>query len=132
MDKKEYLQQYKVIDNYIASQVEELEKWKALSTKVTPTYSDMPKGSGGEDKIQSAVENIIEIQKQLNQSIDKFINLKKDILSRLDAVEDISLRMLLKYKYIDGLTFEQIADKMQYCDRNIKYRHVLALNKFIM
>ena len=129
MTKKEYLQQYKRLDSYIESQVEELEKWRLLATKVTPTYSDMPSGSGGDDKIQSAVEHMDEIRKMLDQSIDEFVKLKTDIQEKLDAVEDISLRMLLKYRYIDGLTFEQIAVNMNYSYQWICELHRRALQK---
>ena len=120
MDKKEYLQQYKTLDSYIESQVEELEKWRLLATKVTPTYSDMPSGSSGDDKIQTAVENIIEIEKRLNESIDEFVRMKNDIQERINDIEDISLRILLKYKYIDGLELKQIAVKMSYSYASIK------------
>lgn len=129
MTKKEYLQQYKTLDNYINSQVEELEKWKAIATKITPAYSDMPKGNGGGDKIQTAVERIIEIKDELDRSVDEFVKLKNDIRKKINAVDDIKLRMLLEYRYIDGFTFEQIAVSMNYTYRNIIYMHGSALNK---
>ena len=124
---KEYLQQYKVLDCYINSQVEELEKWKSLATKVTPTYSDMPRGSGGADRIQSAVEKICEIHHRLDESIDRFVNLRSDIQRKIDAIDDQSLRMILKYRYIDGTTFEQIGLNMNYSYVHICRLHTQAL-----
>jgi len=129
LNKKEYLQQYKTLDNYINRKVEELEKWKALATKITPIYSDMPHGSGSNDKIQSAVENIILLEIELDKSIDEFVNLKREIESKINAVDDGTLRLLLQYRYIDGKTWEQIAVDMFYTYKWVCKLHGDALSQ---
>lgn len=127
--KKEYLQQYKLLDNYINSKIEELTKWKSIATKITPTFSDMPKASGISDKVGQAVEKIIELQNEINNSIDKLVDLRQEIENKIEAIEDAKLKQLLFYKFIHGLTFEQIAEKMNYSVRNIMYLYDDSLDQ---
>ena len=69
-DKKAYLSQYGMLNDRINRWEMEKEKWKDLSQKVSPTYSDMPKGGNG-DRLLDCVEKIIDLESRINQEIDK-------------------------------------------------------------
>lgn len=131
MTAKEYLQQYKQLDEQILSRCEELERLKSLAVKITPTYSDMPKPkiSSSSGSLPAMVEKIIMLEAELGSLIDNYVELRKEIEQVISSVDDIKLRSLLKYKYIDGCTLDEIADKMHYSYKQICRLHGQALLK---
>lgn len=58
-DKRAYLRRYQYIDSRVNSLCEEITRWRSLAAKITPVLSDTPKGSGGGNPLQHAVERII-------------------------------------------------------------------------
>lgn len=127
-EKKAYLKRYRQINEEINRKMEELEMWHARATKITTSYSDLPKGTG-EDKIQLAVDKIWEIDNQINEDIDLLYDMKKKIEKAINTVPNQTLQRLLRYRYIDGHKFEQIAIEMNYSWRQIIRLHGDALDK---
>ncbi len=119
MTTKEYLQQYQKQDNLINRKSEELERLRALATKTTPTYSDMPKSCGGADKVQCAVERIILLQDELNSEIDKLITIKQNIIMSAKSTNNKLLCDLLCYRYINGFDWSKITNLL--CKTNVDY-----------
>ena len=95
-------------------------------TAVNAVISDMPKG-GGADKIQNAVCRIADIEADINREIDRQIDLRERIETAICAIPDGRLRDLMRYRYIDGLTWEQIAVEMHYSYVHICRMHGQAL-----
>lgn len=66
-EKKAYLERYKEADREIDRLCEELSRWRALATKITPVLSQEPAGScEGGNQIELAVEKIIALEGQIN------------------------------------------------------------------
>ncbi len=128
-EKKEYLKRYRKIDREVNQLLMEKDEIFSLGTKITPTYSDMPKGTGENNKIQSTIEKLEEQEEKINKKIDLLYEVKEDIEKTLHTVEDDTLRVLLRYRYINGLTWEEIAVTMNYDYRWILRLHGKALNK---
>lgn len=126
-DKKAYLSQYGMLNDRINRWEMEKKKWEDMAQKVSPTYSDMPKGGNG-DRLLDCVEKIIDLESRINQEIDKLVNLRVEIESCLNTISDELLKDLLRDIYIDGLTLEEVAVKMGYCYRHIERKHQQALN----
>ncbi|MBO7275258.1 MAG: hypothetical protein J6V15_02675 [Clostridia bacterium] len=109
-EKKEYLRRYMRINREIDRLLAEKERWKDLALKVTPTYSDMPKGShSGADRVQNAIEKIDEIERMIDEKIDTLVDLRKEIEVILAQIRSERTRTILERRYIDGQTIEQIA-----------------------
>lgn len=128
-EKKEYLKRYRKIDREVNQLLMEKDEIFSLGTKITPTYSDMPKGTGENNKIQSTIEKLEEQEEKINKKIDLLYEVKEDIEKTLHTVEDDTLRVLLRYRYINGLTWEEIAVTMNYDYRWILRLHGKALNE---
>ena len=126
-EKKEYLKRYRKIDREVNQLIMEKDEIFSLGTKITPTYSDMPKGTGENNKTQSTIEKLEEQEEKINKKIDLFYEVKEDIEKALHTVEDDTLRVLLRYRYINGFTWEKIAVMMGYSYRNITRLHGKAL-----
>lgn len=127
-EKKSILCEYQAIERRILRLMEEKARWMAKATAVTPAYSDMPKGAG-RDKIQNAVERIWAIEKRLDQEIDMQADLRGRIEVAVCRIQDGKLRDLMRYRYIDGLTWEQIAVTMNFSYQWVCKLHGDALEK---
>lgn len=110
---KAWLGRYRQLDQRIGQLAEEISLWRSRAQKITPSYEGQPRG-GGEDRLQSAVEMILQLEEEADREIDALVGLKGEIRRAIRTVEDSTLRMLLEYRYIHGLTWEQIADRMSY------------------
>ena len=127
-EKVNFLKRYKQIDDEINQLLLEKSEIFSLGTKVTPTYSDMPKGMGESDKVQSTVEKLGDLEKRINDKIDEWYEAKLDIEKAIHTVESDKLRLLLRYRYINGWTFEQISVQMSREYRWVRRLHRKAVN----
>lgn len=127
-EKKVILLEYQAIERRIKRLLDEKRGWMEKATAVTPVLSDMPKG-GGADKIQNAVCRIADIEADINRKIDRQIDLRARIETAICAIPDGRLRDLMRYRYIDGLTWEQIAVTMNFSYQWVCKLHGDALRK---
>ena len=128
-DKKKWLLEYRKLDQDIERDMEELQRLKSRAEKITSSVSGMPKGGNQGDRLQLAVDRICELEERLNGKIDAAVKRRKEMEAAITTVEDKTLQLLLQYRYIDGMTWEQIAVKMNYDYRWILRLHGRALTR---
>lgn len=131
MDNKEkcrYLNQYRIMHIEIDQITKELQRWQDLATRISPSYSDMPHG-GGSDKVQTAAVEVAELTEQLNQKLHQAIMVQENIKKLLESLDDIKLRQLMSYRYINGMRWEEIAVRMDFNYRWVLRLHRKALNQ---
>jgi len=68
--------------------------------KVTPTYSDMPKGGQSSDKVQNAVELADKYTQEANLLIDKLNSLKEPVRAFICDLPKSTQRKIMYYRYI--------------------------------
>lgn len=126
---KEFFQQIRNIDQQIDTKCEHLERLKSLSTKITSTMKeDVVKSSGSGRTMENSVEKIIELQAEINEEIDRYIDLKKEAILIIEKLENEKHRRILEERYLLGKTFEQISVDMDYSYFGICKLHGSALN----
>lgn len=131
MDNKEkcrYLNQYRIMHIEIDQITKELQRWQDLATRISPSYSDMPHG-GGSDKVQTAAVEVAELTDKLNQKLHRAIMVQENIKKLLESLDDIKLRQLMFYRYINGMRWEEIAVRMDFNYRWVLRLHRKALNQ---
>lgn len=131
MDNKEkckYLNQYRIMHIEIDQITKELQRWQDLATRISPSYSDMPHG-GGSDKVQTAAVEVAELTDKLNQKLHQAIMVQESIKKLLESLDDIKLRQLMSYRYINGMRWEEIAVRMDFNYRWVLRLHRKALNQ---
>ena len=76
-----------------------------------------------------AVCKIIDLQEEINRDIDRLVDLKREIVEVIKAVEDTEYQILLEKRYLCFQTWEQIAVDMGYNVRHLYRIHEEALEK---
>lgn len=127
--KIKYLSRYIPLSGRINRMLEEQYRWKCLAMKVTPNLSLTPGGGEGGSPIERPMEKVEELEEKIKQAVGELIEIRKEIETVLGQLEDDTLRLLMEYRYIDGLTWEQVAVKMHYGFQWVCKLHGRALDK---
>lgn len=122
--KIKYLKQLKSLDKQIDRNILELEKWQSRASKITTIMTGMPGANNVSDKICDSVANIIDLDNQINADIDKYVDLKNEILEKINSISDDRYRNILSDRYINCWTWEEIAWKNSY-----SWQHVYRLHE---
>ena len=131
-EKKAILSEYRAIERRINRLIDEKAAWNAKAMATTSSFSDIPRSGGGADKIQTTVEKIIEIEEKLDHEIDAMADLRNRIEAAVEKLEDGRLRDVMRYRYIDGMKWEQIAVEMHYSYMQVCRFHGRALLEIML
>lgn len=130
--KIQYLSRYRRLNQRIDRLLEEQSRWRERALKITPTLSQAPGGGGSGSPIERPMDKVLEIDEEINREIDTLQTIRQEIRETLNQLEDESLKLLMEYRYIDGMTWEQVAVKMNYCWRQVCRKHGQALTQIRM
>lgn len=127
-----YLSRYRRLNERIDRLLEEQSRWREMALKITPVLSQTPGGGESGSPIERPMDKVLEIDEEINREIDELQIVRQEIRAALNQLEDENLKLLMEYRYIDGLTWEQIAVKMNYCWRQVCRKHGQALTQITM
>ena len=130
--KIEYLSRYRKLGKRIEQLSTERAMWLSRACKTTQTISDMPKAKNGAQGDSGEVAQYIEIGEEITRELRNLHRLRREILAVITTLEDDILQTLMLYRYIDGMTFEEIAVKLHYSWRQVCRKHGQALAKLRM
>lgn len=131
-EKKQYLLKYQHLTQEVDRLSDERAQVLARAQKITPTLSDMPKSQSGANRLELAVEDIVENADKLAEKIREMLRAKEEIEQVIDSLEDDTLRRLMKYRYINGMTLDRISFKIHYSYIHTCRLHRIALNKIMI
>lgn len=126
-EKQVYLQRYGCSGLQVSRLEEELAYWEEkMKGMMTPLFSSIVDEPDA-DRIQRCVQNIARLRRKLIKQMGEKTQLRQDIADWIDTVKDERLHLLLCYRYLDGLTWERIAENMHYSCKQIYRLHKKAL-----
>lgn len=129
--KKEYLQSYRdamIAETQIKEEIDQLRMDKMFPGLV---QDGMPHGSGGSD-LSAYAAKLDELLGDLKDQMEKRIQLRREIVKKIEAMDSETEKAVLRYRYIHMLKWEEIAVKMHYGYRNVLKVHGRALEHFKM
>lgn len=135
MNAKEYLQQAYRLNELINSNLVELQQLRDFSTSIAPVDVSKERVQGGidsHDKIGSIVAKIADLDDVINSDIDKLVDLKQEIRTTINNVSDNDEKLLLRYRYINFYTWDEICEKFDTSMRNVQRIHSSALQNIIV
>ncbi len=126
MTAKEYLSQYKALNSEINAKLEQKRQLFALATSVAPSTTHGDCGNVS-DKVGRTIAKLLDLEREINADIDRLVDLRREIEDVIAGVPDERLRMLLELRYVNGLTFEEIAENLDLSTVQIWRLHKIAL-----
>ena len=129
MTPKEYLRQANRLDQRINSDIEEVGRLRQMATSVSsPILGERVQSShSGDAPFARSIEKMILLEHHIDEEIDLYVDLKEQIRQVISRIDDPDEQMVLRYRYIHNMTWEQIGDKL-FSDRSTVYRwHERAL-----
>lgn len=128
MTAREYLSQAHRLDQRIDAKIAQVATLNDLATKCTSTMTGMPRNPNrGTSTMADAVAKIVDLQTEINRDIDCLVDLKRELVAVIKAVENIEYQTILEKRYLCYQTWEQIAVDMGYNVRHLYRLHDEAL-----
>jgi hypothetical protein len=108
MTKKELSQLY-----YLNREIEQLQirlaELECLATSCSVKITGMPRASGISDKLSKYVAEIADLKSLLDLNIKKCFYELNRLNRYIQSVGDSEMRMILALRYVNGLSWEQVA-----------------------
>ena len=129
-DKTSYLKQYRWLELDIQHLRDQITLWRA---RMMSLGSGMPKNNlntatrTSDSYTVNCIARIEELTSKYEQKISQQLALKTEIEDVINSISDISDRLLLEYRYIHAMRWEEIAVTMHYSYRWVLRKHKRAI-----
>ena len=132
MTAKEYLNQARHLDALINCRLRVIDYWRELSSSVSgsnfePHYNP---NKPTEAPFVRCLEKIDTIQRDVAEKIAYLVRLKGEINTAIDALEMRDEQLVLRYRYLDDCTWEEISRMLNVSLRTVHRIHGSALQHF--
>lgn len=131
MTVKEYLQRYIDLKNEIRIKRAEIRELEELASSISPAMNFS--GSGNvSDKVGFNSAKIVDLVYETNEKIITLLDMREEIKSKIEAIEDKNSRQILMKRYILGEKWGKIIDDLNYSYVHVVHRlHPQALDIFM-
>ncbi len=132
MTAKGYLNQARHLDALISCRLREINYWRDLSRSVSgssfePNYNP---NRPTEAPFVKCLEKIDMIQRDVEEKVAYLIQLKEEINAAIDMLASRDEQLVLRYRYLDNCTWEEISRMLNVSLRTVHRIHGSALQNF--
>lgn len=130
-DIKEYLNKVRTTDKEIDAKEEIKEQMRKRLVNIKATQYREIDVMGGERKTsEDRILDYIEYSEQINELIDKLIDMKMTVVEEIENIDDGLYRTILTERYINNKNWEVVASILGYDERHTLRLHNDALREF--
>lgn len=130
VEAKAYLRRIELLDAHLSNKLSDLQQLKSMVTKITATLSPIAvAGSGSKDQLGDAIAKIVDLEKEINRKVSRYVGMKREIGTVLEQVKDPDQVKVLYKRYFEYKTMEQIACEMNQTWRNVCRIHGKGLEE---
>lgn len=91
----------------------------------------MPAAPSGGNAMEDMAAQHIELQQKYQAQLDRLAAEQLAIEQTIAVLEEPTARMLMRYRYLDGLTWEEVCVKLTYSWRQTHRLHARALDALL-
>ncbi len=131
MQAKQYLQQIYRCNELIQENFAEIENLRAMSTSIASpdlTKERVSNTHSHEAPFVNTVNKLIDLEKATDAKMAELLDLRIEIRETISLVEEAKQILILRYRYIDFMKWEDIAEKMDYALKSVHRIHSSALD----
>ena len=126
MEIKAFLRQYRAALLYAERCARDLDALRDVGIR-SPRLDGMPRSTGAAGGLEGQVALIDAAERRLNRERDRALSLLDQIEDMIEGLEDYRQKTLIRLRYIDGRSWEQIAIEMHWSERTVYNIHGKAL-----
>ncbi|MFV0519786.1 MAG: sigma factor-like helix-turn-helix DNA-binding protein [Lachnospirales bacterium] len=134
MGNKKDLEQVICLDEIIKASKEELLTLQELAKSVRVTTYDGNKGSNGKNKGEAnftkIIDKMLDLENQINEEILVMVDTLDKLHKDINMLQNNNEKLVLRFRYLSNLTWQEIADKMGYSVMQIHRIHKKALDNY--
>lgn len=135
MNAKQYLNQSYKLNELIESNQQELADLNLLKASISGIDYSKDKvqvSPSGDASFVKVVEKIVELEEAIEADTERMLELKLEIRNVINLVVDNEEKLLLKYRYLNFLSWEEICDRMNVSIRTAHRIHSEALESVVV
>lgn len=129
MNAKDFLMRGINLERRVDTIKEQIEHYKALVNDCSVTYSDSPKSTASNYKLEECTQNIMDLQEELCEAMADLVDVTCEISRAIQKIENYDYQDLLVKRYVLGEPWEKIATDLGYELRYIHKLHGRALQE---
>ena len=133
MTAKGYLSQAYRLGQQINSKLAQVSRLRHMATQATGRFqAERISGTPLHSPMEDAVTKLIDLEYEINDDIDRLVDLKREMAAWIVKMRDPSCRLLLAMRYLDGNLWEEITLKLGYDLLRVHRLHGRALKEFTL
>lgn len=98
-----------------------VEKEMARATKVTTVLTGMPRGGSGHDQVSEGAIKVDEVKAAYREVLEELEQMQRELDPLIDKLENPDDRAVMRLRYIEGYSPEDIAEAIHRTDRSVYY-----------
>ena len=111
---------------------QEVVRWRSRAESITAQYGPRAGGGGGGRSLESTVASMDQLMERLIRQQAELVAQRNKIETAISDVPEPRLRELLRLRYVDGMTWEQISVHLHYSYMQVCRLHGKALDQMKM
>ncbi len=130
MNIRQFLNQHFEINNEINSKLEQIAELRRLGASApSPIFSESRSVGTHSDRVGRTAAKIADLENEINEEIDRLVDLKSRIREIVAAIPDSMQRTILERHYLLGESWEKIGEKVGYSTRHVTRLHNQAIER---
>lgn len=108
-----------------------LERDRARAQGLSVNYEGIDKGhsDGRENGVEAALQICAETSEAYDKALCEYDTIRREVSQIINGMHDDELEAIFIYRYLDGMSMEEIAERMHYDSRTILRKHKIGLDK---
>ncbi len=128
MNALDFLQQAYMLEQQIQTKLTQISALRSLAeTMRSYTGNEPVSHSRNVTSLEDSVIKILEQEQELNNEIDRMVDLKREIQDVISEVKDLNYRLVLEKRHLCFESFPRIGEEMGHTDRWAQQKHMAAL-----
>ncbi len=127
MNTREILQQIRNLNITIKSKVERAQSLRELAESVNAQLTGMPTGNGDPQHMSKTVELLVDLEHEIEKEAEALVSTQREMGARIANLPRKEYRDVLEMRYLNGLEWKEISNRMSYTRSGLQYLELKAI-----